>query len=211
MSCGNFPRSRGSRTVWGRHSCRAYHHTWVQQELPVTCSLPGTWKRSPFPVVERLLGWFPAGSLVNAACLLRCLPAVTAWGCPLCVSPAAVTLMALTQHWRKENPLLLSCFPPVFAMHCWHNENYVLVGFYCLTNTSRQKRSCLCSCPVHKESLHVCKPLWTAQPSLLRWGWETWFSAFCCCLCGRCGGPSGGSAKEHLNSLDFNDCVSPLR
>lgn len=64
---------------------------------------------------------------------------------------------------------------------------------------------------MHTKSQHLCKPLWAVCLSSPRWGWATKLSAFCYSLLTRCGCPSGGSAEEHLNSLDFSDCASPLR
>lgn len=118
--------------------------------------------------------------------------------CPL----AAVTLMTLTGCWRKEMRALHSFCCALLA----HGSHW-----FPLLNTSNQNRSCLCGCPVHKGSPCLCKPLRGILPSPLHWRWTTRFSTFFYSLFCRCECPLGGSAKKHLNSLDFSNCALPLR
>lgn len=104
---------------------------------------------------------------------------------------------------EERPPQYLLCNPTMTEMR--------FSGFSCLTNASRGNGSCLCSCPVHKENLLLCKTLWAVHHSLVHWDKGTWFSAFCYTLLCCCGCLWGGSAKECPNSPGFGDCASPLR
>lgn len=148
----------------------------VWYNLSVAHSLPGSWKWSPLPMVEYLLGWFPSGSFMSAVCWLAW-ASVYSGGGWLGVVLSECSLQLLNR-WLKHNAEQSGVeASAVFAVQSYYDGNKVL--WFLLPNTSRGNESYFCTCSVHKERLPLHKTLWAVHTSLIYRDRATWFSALC--------------------------------